>query len=50
MANFVREASQMENGDESKDTQNLLVHEIIAHNRTMPELAGDFRAKGADAN
>ena len=36
-------------GDEAKDTQNLLVHEIIAHNRTMPELAGVFRAKGAEA-
>ena len=36
-------------GDEAKDTQNLLVHEIIAHNWTMPELAGVFRAKGTEA-
>ena len=35
--------------DEARDTQNLLVHEIIAHNRTMPELAGVYRAKGAEA-
>ena len=35
-------------GDEAKDTQNLLVHEIIAHNWTMPEFARVFRAKGAE--
>ena len=34
------------NSDEARDTQNLLVHEIIAHNWTMPELARVFRAKG----
>ena len=36
-------------GDEAKDTQNLLVHEIMAHNWTMPELAHGFRAKGAES-
>ena len=35
--------------DEARDTQNLLVHEIIAHNWTMPELVGVFKAKGAEA-
>ena len=36
-------------GEEDQDFQNLLVHEMVVHNSTMPELAHGFRAKGAES-
>ena len=34
-------------GEEDQDFQNLLVHEMVVHNSTMPELAHVFRTQDA---